>query len=57
MPLKRGYSRKTIAENIRREIRAGRSPKQAAAIAYSVARSAAPKAKRAMLSRPKRSRA
>lgn len=38
MPLKKGYSKKTIAKNIRTEIRAGRSKKQAVAIAYAVAR-------------------
>jgi hypothetical protein len=38
MPLKRGKSQATISENIRREVRAGRDVKQAAAIAYSVAR-------------------
>lgn len=38
MPLKHGYSEKTISENIGREIGAGKPPKQAAAIAYSVAR-------------------
>lgn len=43
MPLKRGYSAKTIAKNIRTEIRAGRPQKQAVAIAYSIARAAAPK--------------
>jgi hypothetical protein len=37
MPLKKGGSRKTISENIATEIRAGRSGKQAAAIAYDVA--------------------
>lgn len=37
MPLKRGYSQKTIGENIAKEIRAGRSPEQAKAIAMSVA--------------------
>lgn len=44
MPLKEGYSRETIAENIRTEIRHGRDPKQAAAIAYSKAREAARRA-------------
>jgi hypothetical protein len=40
MPLKKGFSRKTIGRNIATEIRHGKSPKQAAAIAYSVARKA-----------------
>lgn len=38
MPLESGSSQKTISDNIRTEVRAGRDPKQAAAIAYSVAR-------------------
>ena len=37
MPLKKGRSKKVIQENIKREIKAGRDPKQAAAIAYSKA--------------------
>ena len=37
MPLKSGSSKKTIASNIRTEIKAGKPPKQAAAIAYSKA--------------------
>lgn len=37
MPLKKGSSKKTIAENIKAEIDSGRDPKQAAAIAYSMA--------------------
>ena len=37
MPLKKGKSKKTIQENTRREIKAGKKPSQAAAIAYSVA--------------------
>lgn len=49
MPLKRGYGKKTISENIAREIRAGYPPKQAAAIAYASARKSAPKSKRAGL--------
>jgi len=40
MPLKTGYSDKTISENIAKEIRAGKPANQAAAIAYSVARKA-----------------
>ena len=38
MPLKKGSSKKTIAKNIRTEISAGKPPKQAVAIAYSVAK-------------------
>ena len=38
MPLKSGSSKKVIAENIRREVEAGRPQKQAIAIAYSQAR-------------------
>ena len=43
MPLKKGYGRKTIAKNIQTEVTSGRPIKQAAAIAYSIARQAAPK--------------
>lgn len=34
MPLKKGSSKKVIAENIRREIKAGKPKDQAVAIAY-----------------------
>jgi hypothetical protein len=40
MPLKKGYSAKTVSRNIRTEIHAGRPRKQAVAIALSVARKA-----------------
>jgi hypothetical protein len=42
MPLKKGKSRKVISENIATEIRAGRKPAQASAIAYSKARESSP---------------
>jgi|DEB0MinimDraft_10_1074344.scaffolds.fasta_scaffold527043_2 glutamate-1-semialdehyde aminotransferase len=38
MPLIQGYSKKSISENIRREMKAGKSQKQATAIALDVAR-------------------
>lgn len=46
MPLKEGKSDKTRDENIGKEIAAGKDPKQAAAIAYSVQREAKHRAPR-----------
>jgi hypothetical protein len=40
MPLKHGSSKEARAENVKTEVAAGKPPKQAVAIAYSVARRA-----------------
>lgn len=44
MPLIKGYSKKSISENIRRETKSGKPLKQSIAIALSTARKAAEKA-------------
>lgn len=44
MPLRKGYGKKAVAHNIRAEIRAGKKPAQAVAIALNTARKAKKKA-------------
>lgn len=46
MPLIKGYSNRSVSENIRREMKAGKSQKQATAIALDVARKAKKRAKK-----------
>jgi hypothetical protein len=46
MPLKKSTSKKAFTENVKKEIAAGKPPKQAVAIAYETKRAAASKSKK-----------
>ena len=47
MPIKKGYSKKTVSQNIKTEMKAGKPQKQAIAIALETAREAKAKASKA----------
>lgn len=46
MPLKKGYSKKTISSNIKKEIESGKSKEQSVAIALNIAKKSKEKAKK-----------